>query len=436
MRKVTSIAAVCTIIVAGLMTTAGAATSGVDDNVKLNQIQVVGSHNSYHLRATQAEYEVREGVAPEFNVGLDYEHPALGVQFSSQRVRQIELDIFADPDGGLYSDPLIRSFASEGPLPASEKAAMDAPGIKVLHAQDVDYRSNCLTFVACLGAVKTWSDAHPDHAPIAILLELKDDKVPVVPSPPAVTPVPWTSANIASIDDEINSVFGADSIVRPDDVRGTHATVNEGVLAGNWPTLGASRGKVLFLMDNDGKQADYLQAFPGLRGADLFTNASPGDPDAAFIKMNTPTGENLTQIQDLVRQGYVVRTRSDADTIEARANDTSTRDAALTSGAQWVSTDFPGEGSAALLDSTYSVEIPGGVTARCNPINGPADCVDAALDTVPVEPLPPGALGIRWVTAPPTTPTKTPPTTTRPGHTTGSTAPVATPVSAHPRFTG
>lgn len=428
---------------AGLMTSAGAATTGVDDDVKLNQIQVVGSHNSYHLRATQAEYEVREQVAPEFNVGLDYEHPALGIQFSSQRVRQIELDIFADPAGGLYSNPLIRSFANEGPLPAAEKAVMDAPGIKVLHAQDVDYRSNCLTFVACLDAVKSWSEAHPDHAPIAILLELKDDQIPVVPSPPAVTPVPWTSANIATIDDEINSVFGSDSIVRPDDVRGTHATVNDGAMAGNWPTLGESRGKVLFLMDNDGKQADYLQAFPGLRGADLFTNASPGDPDAAFIKMNTPTGANLAQIQDLVRQGYVVRTRADADTIEARANDTSTRDAALASGAQWVSTDFPGEGSAALLDSTYSVEIPGGVTARCNPINGPSGCVDAALDTVPVEPLPPGALGTRWVTTPPTPPTTsttttppTPPTTTRPGHGRGSSAPVATPIAAEPRFTG
>lgn len=442
MRKVTSLVAVGLLVVTGLVTTAGAASPRSDDDVKLNQIQVVGSHNSYHLRASQAEYEVREGVAPEFNVGLDYEHPALGVQFSSQRVRQIELDVFADPAGGLYSNPLIRSFAGEGPLPAADKAVMDAPGIKVLHAQDVDYRSNCLTFKACLGAVKSWSDAHPDHAPIAILLELKDDPIPIVPSPPAVTPVPWTSANIGTIDDEINSVFGAASIVRPDDVRGAHATVNEGVLAGNWPTLGESRGKVLFLMDNAAKQSDYLAAFPGLHGADLFTNASPGDPDAAFIEMNTPTGANLAQIQDLVRQGYVVRTRADADTIEARANDTSTRDAALASGAQWVSTDFPGEGSAALLDSTYSVEIPGGVTARCNPVNGPVGCVDAALDTVPVEPLPPGALGTRWVTAPPTTSTTLPTTTTtapptsRPAHTTGSTAPVATPVAARPRFTG
>lgn len=372
------------------------ADPGVDDLVRLNQIQTVGSHNSYHMRSTQAEYEVREALAPAFNIGLDYEHPPLGVQFSSQRVRQIELDVFADPDGGLYSDPLIRSVADEGPLPPADKAVMDAPGIKVLHAQDVDYTSNCLTLVDCLEAVKTWSDAHPTHVPIAILVELKDDEIPVVPSPPAVQPIPWTSANIADIDAEIDSVFDSDRIIRPDDVRGSHASVNDGVLAGNWPTLAESRGKVLFLMDNDAKRSDYLAAYPGLTGANIFTNAPPGADDAAFVKMNDPTGSNTERIAELVAQGYVVRTRADGDTIEARANDTTKRDAAFASGAQWVSTDYPGRGSADYLGSSYFVELPSGTTARCNPVNAPQGCVDAPLDTVPVEPLPDGALGTPW----------------------------------------
>lgn len=451
MRKAMSLLAVFTLVVTGVSTGAGAASPRAGDEVKINEIQVVGSHNSYHWRSTQAEYEVREGVAPEYNVGLDYHHPELGVQFSSQRVRQIELDIFADPEGGRYSDPLIRSFTGEGPLPAADLAVLDRPGIKVLHAQDVDYTSNCLTLVACLTAVESWSDAHPDHAPIAILLEFKDDPIPVIPSPPSVTPVPWTEANIATVDAEITSVFDRDDVIRPDDVRGSHATLEEAVLAGNWPTLAESRGKVLFLMDNENKQDAYLTAFPGLRGANLFTNASPGDPDAAFVKVNTPTGENQARIRDLVQRGYVVRTRADSDTIEARSNDTTTRDAAFTSGAQWVSTDFAGEGSAALLGSTYSVELPGGVTARCNPVNGPVGCVDAALDTVPVLPLPPGALGTAWV---PATGAAPPPTTSVPGATVPgadapgdvpaapgrpsgpAVAPVATPLSVRPTYAG
>ena len=48
-------------------------------------------------------------------------------------------------------------------------------------------------------------------------------------------------------------------------------------------------------------------------------------------------------IPDLVAAGYVVRTRADADTVEARSGDTGPRDAAIASGAQWVSTDYPVE---------------------------------------------------------------------------------------------
>ncbi len=457
MKRTTVWLAVVALTVGGL---AGVAPAGadpaVDAAVRLNQIQMVGSHNSYHMRSSQAEYEIRQDVAPEYNIGLDYEHPPLGVQFSSQRVRQIELDIFADPAGGMYSNPLIRSVAEEGPFPPADKAVMDAPGIKVLHAQDVDYTSNCLSLVTCLQDVKDWSDAHPTHAPIAILLELKDDEIPVLPSPPAVSPIPWTAANIADIDAEINSVFPPSRIVRPDDVRGGHATVNEGALAGNWPTLADSRGKVLFLMDNEGKRGDYLAAFPGLHGANLFTNGRPGDPDAAFVKMNDPTGANTTAIQDLVAQGYVVRTRADGDTIEARANDTTKRDAAFASGAQWVSTDYPGRGSADYLGSSYFVELPTGTTARCNPINAPAECVDAVLDTVPVEPLPEGALGTPWTPVgegddEPTPPGEGPPGGDEPGSdepggtgpgggngsgSGGGTAPVARPVSSEPTYTG
>ena len=324
-KAVRSVAVALLVVTALLGGTAHAVDPGVDDAVKLNQIQVVGSHNSYHLRATQAEFEVRQKIAPAFNIGLDYEHPALGVQFASQRVRQIELDLSADPSGGRYSSPLLRSAAGEGPLSPSDKAIMDQPGTKVLHAPDVDYRSNCLTLVRCLQDVKAWSDANPTHVPIAILLEYKDDPIPIVPSPPAVAPIPWTAANMGDVDAEIASVFPTSDIVTPDDLRGGYASVNAGAKAGNWPTLAQSRGKVMFVMDNSDKRADYLTLHPGLVGAPVFTNSVPDADDAAFIEVNDATGANTARIRDLVAQGYVVRTRADGDTLEARANDTGPR---------------------------------------------------------------------------------------------------------------
>ena len=129
-----------------------------------------------------------------------------------------------------------------------------------------------------------------------------------------------------------------DEIITPDDVRGHYDTLNQAVLAGNWPTLKSARGKVIFLMDQRPVGPVYLAGHPSLRGRVLFTNAEPGEPDAAFIERNDGPSADITA---LVQKGYLVRTRTDADTKEARINDTARRDAMIASGAQILSTDYP-----------------------------------------------------------------------------------------------
>jgi Phosphoinositide phospholipase C, Ca2+-dependent len=88
-------------------------------------------------------------------------------------------------------------------------------------------------------------------------------------------------------------------------------------------------------------------------------------------------------IQDLVRRGYLVRTRADADTVQARTGDTTQRDAALLSGAQFVSTDYPVPGRAAPLGTDYVAQIPDGDPARCNPVNTGTLCRNDALERLP-----------------------------------------------------
>ena len=80
-------------------------------------------------------------------------------QLEDQNVRSLELDLFPDPQGGLYTYPLIRKLTGQGPL---TDPAMAQPGIKVMHIPDFDYNTNCDTFVLCLRQVKTWSDAAPE----------------------------------------------------------------------------------------------------------------------------------------------------------------------------------------------------------------------------------------------------------------------------------
>jgi hypothetical protein len=373
--------AVVVAVTATVSAGSGGAPVGADplpaDDVRLNEIQVVGSHNSYHLAASPEETAIRRGFIGAGDDLLQYSHAPLAEQLEEQKVRQIELDIFRDDEGGAYREPLLRAAAGHG----AYDPAMDAPGTKVLHVQDVDYRSTCLSLVACLTAVEDWSDAHPDHLPIAILLELKDDEVPF--DGPFVVPEPWDTDAMDALDEEIRSVVPAEEMITPDDVRGEAATLEDAVLDTGWPTLGEARGKVMFLMDNEGGyRTDYLAGHPSLTDRVMFTSAAPGDDDAAFVKVNDSRG-NVSRIQDLVAEGYVVRTRSDAETVEAREGDTSARDAAFQSGAQWVSTDYPVGEYARPFGTGFLVEIPGGTVARCNPVNGPDGCVSAELEPFP-----------------------------------------------------
>lgn len=341
---------------------------------RLNHIQVVGSHNSFHQEITGNEKEIRRQIAgDQTEMVLEYTASPTATQLGSQKVRQVEFDVFADPSGGMYSTPYLRELAGLGPW----DPVMQQPGTKVLHLQDVDYKSNCLTLVRCLQQVKSWSDRNPRHITIAIMLEFEDLPLLVPgetePRPETVIPLKWTRSRMLALEQEILSVFPRERLVTPDNVRKPGKTLEQSVLQDGWPTVDSTRGKVLFLMDNDGAYRDeYIRYNPNLEGRLLFTNSRPGVPDAAFMKRYV--WDSVTEITDLVRRGFMVRTRADADTIQARANDTSTREIALKSGAQWVSTDYPAPGMAQRFGSPYFVEIPGGKVARCNPVSAPSTC--------------------------------------------------------------
>jgi len=362
-------------VLAVLLAVLAAVPAHAAEELRINHIQAIGSHNSYHVEPNAAEKALRAGSGLTDETTLEYSFAPLGWQLDRQDVRHVELDLWADPAGGLYAAPRLRALAGQGPYAAE----MAQPGIKVLHVQDYDYRTTCLTFVACLQAIRAWSDGHPGHVPVAIQLELKD--LPLPPAIPAAVPVPWTTEAMAAVDREILTVFPRPRIVAPDDVRGRRATLEAAVLRDGWPALEDSRGKVLFLLDNEEPyRSRYLAGHPSLRGRLVFTNSVPGRPDAAFLKMNDPTGANFELIRAAVRRGYVVRTRADQDTREARAPDVARRDLALASGAQWVSTDYPAPGIAARFGTDYAVRLPGDRPARCNPVAAPRSCRSAALD--------------------------------------------------------
>jgi hypothetical protein len=346
-----------------------------DQRVHINQIQVIGSHNSYHSGFPPSARKLMEMKSPEGLHGLDYHHAPLADQLSGG-VRQIEIDVYADTKGGKYAHPAILGMIAKAGLPADSEYdphhVMDKPGFKVLHMQDIDVRSTCMTLIACLTNVRGWSKQHPRHLPIFILIETKEGKDRNLPN--AVTPEPFTAPVFDALDKEIRSVFTNGEMITPDDVRGNSATLVEAVHDGRWPTLAQARGKVIFLLDQRHVESIYTAGHPSLRGRVLFTNAVPGAPDAAFTEENDGS---LEEIDALVKQGYLVRTRADENTDQARTNDMTRRDLALSSGAQMISTDYPASEPSPW--TKYVVKFPDGLVARCNPVTKPVGCVDRLL---------------------------------------------------------
>jgi len=299
----------------------GAEPTNVEE-LRINQLQFIGTHNSYHVRAK-----------PHRNFAfLNYSHAPLDVQLD-RGVRSVELDLH-DRDGVF----------------------------EVFHVVKIDEGTTCRRLSDALETIRKWSDAHPRHLPISVLFELKKDGTGLDPRIR-----PFDAASLDRLDELLRSVFPAARCIAPDDVRGTAATLREAVQRTGWPTLAASRGKVFFILHDDGKLREfYTHDHPSLRGRAMFVRSDETRDDAATLVLDNPRHPDIPR---LVSAGYFIRTRADADLHTARSGKPSRLDAALASGAQIVSTDFPtGEPQAG---TGYIVEFAKAAPARVNPVNGP-----------------------------------------------------------------
>jgi hypothetical protein len=285
-------------------------------------------------------------------------------------VRQLEFDIYADPEGGLYATRQI--FRIVPGDTASGLPELDEPGMKVLHIQEIDFDTHCLTLEICLEQIKAWSDEHPNHLPITVMIGAKDDPIPDPFDWGFTIPIPFGPDEVDDIDEEIRAVFPAERLITPDEVRGDYATLKEAVLDGSWPTLTEARGRVMFVLLDEGDARDfYVDGHPSLEGRVMFTNSEEDAPEASWFKVDSAL-EDGDRIGELVQAGYMVRTRADADTQQARDDDYTLQNAAFESGGQFVVTDYVVPDPA--FGTDYQAAVPGGHVARCNPISAPEPC--------------------------------------------------------------
>jgi hypothetical protein len=253
---------------------------------------------------------------------LEYEHIPLAEQLDLG-IRKLELDVF---------------------YVAREDSFL------VGHVQQIDMNSNCTTLRICLNQIIAWSQKNPSHAPIWISFNAKDDYIFELSSPETFSP---TAFNL--MDSIIEEMLG-EKLIRPRDIVDLQ-----------WPLLDEARGKFILILDEGGPKRDMY--YEGWQQRPMFTNAPEGHPANAIMIINDPIGQ-FEEIQRLVKAGYMVRTRADADTREARDNDTRRRAAAFASGAQAISTDY--YMPATHFGNQYQVILPEPI--QCNPVIAPQIC--------------------------------------------------------------
>lgn len=305
-----------------------------DDSLRFNQVQALGTHNSYHI-----EPDVL------LDASLAFTHLPLADQLGSQGVRQLELDIHWRKTGGF----------------------------DVLHLPAIDPNTTCLALEDCLCAVRTWSDEHPGHMPLVIWIEPKDDVDAISET------YELLEGHMLALDDAIHAVFPPERLFEPDGLRGDAATLPEALAAHGWPTLGALRGKVLFaLLDTGSPRDEYVAESPNLQGRAIFVNNDAlDDPSAAMFKIDDAIGD-AEFLSAAVAAGMVVTSNVDGVDEDDEHNEAQLA-ASLAIGAHFLSTNFP----VPVEGRAYYAQIPDGHPARCNPVTAATGCASTDIEALP-----------------------------------------------------
>lgn len=324
---------------------AGAAKTNpypLDDVLRVNDVQVLGTHNSYHLRPDRT-------MQPDD--ASNYAHPPLDEQLQSG-IRSVEIDVQNGPDFPVY------------------------------HSIIVDQSANCPTLASCLGTIARWSSTNPGHVPITVFVELKELPTNANPTLQQIIEnfvqqqklAPWDAAALDRLDAVVRAAFGK-QLITPDEVRGKHATLRGAIASSGWPTLGKTRGGIMVIFNSAKQRATYLAGAPSLQGRPMFVIApNATQPSAAFVSVAKPDGARIGR---LLRENMMIRTQADSDGVEARANDLARATNAIESGAQVVATDYP------VADPTvggYVVKLPTTAVARCDPVTAPKRCRDIDVE--------------------------------------------------------
>ena len=177
------------------------------------------------------------------------------------------------------------------------------------------------------------------------------------------------------VQQEINQIWPAEQQITPAYVQGNAVDLRTAITTIGWPTLEESRGKVVFvLLDKTDTRDYYVSQNPTLQNQSMFAIVEENHSLASVISFVNPEthGDRLRNASEL---GFMVRTRPDFATIEAQDVNYTRFHLAMLTGANFITTDFPGND----LEFDYAIWLPEG-PVMCNPQTSPSHCTARTLE--------------------------------------------------------
>ncbi len=272
-----------------------------DETILLNDIQLLASHNSYKKNGSAlGRFFVQIGASAEEAKALDYGYRTLTQQFRSG-IRSMEFDL-----------------------------RLRKTQFTLTHVPLVDNSSVAPDFSMALEEIELYSRYNPNHIPIIILIEIKDDWMILDHALQKIDQDKLIILNTLLIEKLGNQLYQPKDFILP------NMTLNETITSSGWPSVSSLLGKVIIVLHPGGFTPDYVDIDPTLQTLAMFPGVYSSQVSrdyAAFVVENNPES---SLIPTLVSSKYIVRTRIDADLVFSQ----SLMDAAIQSGAQILTSDY------------------------------------------------------------------------------------------------
>ncbi len=284
----------------------------IEDGVKLNEIAILGTHNSYQRLAT-AETRFAMNIVDTITLkkfGLntfDFEMDTLTEQLE-MGIRNVEIDI----------ETLDKNNKIE---------------FKVTHNSLIDNASSAYDFEKALQEIKMWSDNNPEHIPVIIIVEPKSFVI-------EINGMKKFSLEYAKELDKIVENTLGDSLLTPKDMLRDYQSFKEMRENDDWISLKEAQGKILVLLHDCDVTESYIALDETIKTQKMFPMLRYDDRNesyTSFILENDAFRANERKAENIDESNLIVRTRADV----YPENSDERYEVIETCGSQIITTDFP-----------------------------------------------------------------------------------------------